>query len=574
MVEASRSSSDRFHRFVFEGLVSGRWLRQAPRLADAERAELIQQLRNWVAQASIGDPFGQLRMLAVRRPIRSLVACLDCSPAEFIAGALKITGPAPYASVTAWPHWKQRKLALLADATWVTPAALQQWADSDLQTAALFAIVALDDEPMQAERAASLNHLAEWVASLPPVDFFPGMLQQLQMSAFAVTYLTTPAKHRAKRAIVAQAAHMVRHIAAPRPASLPAGAKPRLTVVSELFFPQHAMYRCYAEAIAGLQTHFHVTLLADLPTRCAEHAAIADEVSYFPAAERDVAVLAQLVSASRPDVILYPSVGMCFWTFTLSLLRLAPLQLASVGHPSPVCSDTIDGTVVFDQLLPDPTEGYGTLVTYGHQPLPVPPAGSPATAPQQRGAAPVIGINAAFMKLNADFLDAVDQIHAAAPQGTTLRFFPNLRGGAKAEFELRLRQRFADALVFEATGYADYMRDLGECDLVLQSFPFGGTNTTMDALSVGVPILCYQGCDLSALVDPLLLKNAGLAELCTTSRAQYCETAVRLLHDPVALAELAVRVAQACDGLAVAANTGGTSMADGIHAAWSARGVA
>ncbi|MHA4869745.1 tetratricopeptide repeat protein [Duganella sp. PWIR1] len=510
-------------------------------------------------------------MLAVRRAIRSIASCLHCDPVVFIAGALKLAGPAPYTSVTALPYWKQRKLALLADATCVTPAALQQWADKDMQTAALFGIVALDDEPMEAERAASLNHLAEWVVHLPPVDFFPGMLQQLQMSAFAVSYLNTDAKHRAKRAIVAQASHMLRQIV-PRPAAIvPAAVKPRLTVVSELFFPQHAMYRCYAEAIAELQTRFHVTLLADLPTRCPEHATIADEVSYFPPEERDVAVLAQLVQASRPDVILYPSVGMCLWTFSLSLLRLAPLQLASVGHPSPVCSDTIDGTVVFDKLLPDPSEGYGTLITYGRQPLPVPPAGSRVQDAQDVGTAPVIGVNAAFMKLNADFLDMVGQIQAAAPAGTTLRFFPNLRGGAKVAFESRLKQKFPDALVFETTSYADYMRELGECSLVLQSFPFGGTNTAMDALSLGVPLLCYKGRDLSALVDPLLLETAGLAELCTTSHADYRDTAVRLLHDAVGLAQLALRVKQAFALLDVAAKTGGSSMADAIYDAWSAR---
>lgn len=574
LATARQGSKEQFHRFVFEALNSGRWLQSAPVLNASEVAQLLEQLRNWVAQASIADSLGQLRLLVVRRPLRAMLDCLACPPEQFIASALQINEALPLAVPESLPAWKQQKLALLADVGCVTHTALQQWASVNRPAAMLFAIVALDDQAIEAVRSAGLNQLAEWLVDQPPVDLPVEMLQQVQMAAFAVSYLTTPAKHRAKRAIVAQAAHLLRGVAPAMAVRAPAAGKPRLTVVTEFFFPQHAMYRCYAELLAELRARFHVCLLAEAPSKCAEHASIADEVSYFAYGERNMAVLAKAVCATAPDVILYPSVGMTLWSFSLSLLRLAPLQLASVGHPAPSCSPHVDGAVVFERLQPDASEGYGPLHVYARQPLPAPPAGSAVHTMRREGSAPVIGVNAAFMKLNADFLQVVEQILAAAPSGTSLRFFPNLHGVPKLAIEARIKQRFPDAQVFEASSYTDYMRELSVCDLVLQSFPFGGTNTAMDALSVGVPILSCRGNDLSAMVDPLLLESAGLPELCAANPADYCARAIHLLNDRAALAELTSRTAQACSRLDGAVHQGGRSIADSIYEAWTVAGLA
>jgi predicted O-linked N-acetylglucosamine transferase (SPINDLY family) len=68
-------------------------------------------------------------------------------------------------------------------------------------------------------------------------------------------------------------------------------------------------------------------------------------------------------------------------------------------------------------------------------------------------------------------------------------------------------------------------------DAVLDTFPYSGTNGTMEALSQGVPVVALSGsraCERSSLS---ILVNAGLSELVAPSAASYIDLAVRLAHD-------------------------------------------
>jgi hypothetical protein len=340
--------------------------------------------------------------------------------------------------------------------------------------------------------------------------------------------------------------------------------------VGELLFPQHAMFRCYVDVLSDLKRDFHVTLLADEPTRCPEHGQFSHEQAYFPPHERDVGRLARMVEATRPHIVLYPSVGMTYWTFALSLLRLAPLQLMSVGHPAPSCSDAIDGTLVYRELAESPLSEYGTLLTYDRQPLPLPPPGGWHDDGAAADSGPVIAVNAAAMKLTPAFLDAVGKILAAAPGATTLQFFPNLNGAALSALRRDLNARFPQAVVHGATGYADYMRALAQSDLVLQSFPFGGTNTAMDALALGIPMLCLKGGDLAAAVDPVLLRHAGLETLCAATEDEYVARAVALLQRGPEWRRVREVSRNALRVLGERDAVGPRSMADAIGHAWQA----
>ncbi|HEX6861469.1 MAG TPA: hypothetical protein VF414_01575, partial [Thermoanaerobaculia bacterium] len=72
-----------------------------------------------------------------------------------------------------------------------------------------------------------------------------------------------------------------------------------------------------------------------------------------------------------------------------------------------------------------------------------------------------------------------------------------------------------------------------------------------DALWSGVPVLTCPGDHLPARVAASLLQAAGLPELAVADLSLYEETAVRLAHDPEALAGLRARVAAARTGSAL-----------------------
>ena len=118
--------------------------------------------------------------------------------------------------------------------------------------------------------------------------------------------------------------------------------RPKLLVVHERFTESHAMYRSFARIIRRLSDHFDLVALADDAMIDGASDAIFSEVIKLPGKRPPVAEIVKKILAISPDMIFYPSLGMSHWTVMLALLRLAPIQVASLGHPATTKSDAID----------------------------------------------------------------------------------------------------------------------------------------------------------------------------------------------------------------------------------------
>jgi len=69
-------------------------------------------------------------------------------------------------------------------------------------------------------------------------------------------------------------------------------------------------------------------------------------------------------------------------------------------------------------------------------------------------------------------------------------------------------------------------------DIALDTFPYNGTTTTMQALSMGVPVIALIGNSHHSRVGFSLLNNAGLEELCAENKDIYIDIAVDLALNP------------------------------------------
>jgi len=560
------SGREEFHRYLFESMMGGPWRRQVIELPSGEAGVLLELLARWIREAAVKDELGVLRLLVARGVVRDLVRAAGMGIRPFLMDVLAMSEQ-DLLHPQQMPGWKQLKLAALGDGSLLSVAALAEWSGHDPLHARLAALASLDACPLDPAVAQATGDIGRWLLALAPLAMPARYLEQLHVSAFHVSYLADDDRHRFKQAIVRQAAAMLPGL--PQPAARPAAAgKPRLTIVGEFLFPGHAMFRCYAGQMAELKEHFHVTLVADAPTRCAEHAAFSDAQLYFPPQERDVVRLAQMVASTAPDIVFYPSVGMCYWTFVLSLLRLAPLQLMSVGHPAPSCSAQLDGTLVFHELAAQPMPEYGPLLRFDAQALPAPPPGGWQAGAAPAGATPAIAVNAARMKLTPGFLAMVERILASAPPDTQLHFFPNASGAELLALRRDLNARFPAACVHPPASYADYMAKLAQATVILQSFPFGGTNTAMDALALGIPLICLDGGDLASKVDPLLLERSGLGELSAPDEAAYLALASRLLNSDSERARIKAAASTGLAALERRDAQGQATLAAAILRAW------
>ena len=83
--------------------------------------------------------------------------------------------------------------------------------------------------------------------------------------------------------------------------------------------------------------------------------------------------------------------------------------------------------------------------------------------------------------------------------------------------------------------YEDNFRMYHDVDIALDTFPYNGTTTTCDALSIGVPVLTLVGQSHAQRVSYSILKNIGYEETITYSREEYIEKAVQLSQNPAGL---------------------------------------
>jgi protein O-GlcNAc transferase len=84
-----------------------------------------------------------------------------------------------------------------------------------------------------------------------------------------------------------------------------------------------------------------------------------------------------------------------------------------------------------------------------------------------------------------------------------------------------------------------FLQTYGKIDIALDTFPYNGGTTTMEALWQGVPVLTFNGDRWASRTSRTLVLAAGLAEWDMPSREEYVERAIALAISPETPARLA-----------------------------------
>lgn len=95
----------------------------------------------------------------------------------------------------------------------------------------------------------------------------------------------------------------------------------------------------------------------------------------------------------------------------------------------------------------------------------------------------------------------------------------------------------ADRLILEPAT-SDYMERYLAVDIALDTYPYTGGGTTLDALYMGVPVVSLYGERRSSRFGLSILANSGLRWLAVDTRQAYVELAVQLAEDMVLVNDL------------------------------------
>ena len=312
--------------------------------------------------------------------------------------------------------------------------------------------------------------------------------------------------------------------------------RPKMLICHERFTHQHAMYRCYAPYIANLRKYFDLVALADHDMIDEESSKLFDEVIRLESPRPSISDIVHQISAICPDVIYYPSLGMSHWTVMLANLRLAPIQIATMGHPATTRSREIDYVQCMG-LAGDPSSvftervlmGDNSIAFVGHSQLPEHlPELLPPSEREVR-----VAINSKVMKLSVQLLDICKKLQASATVPVKFSFFPGERHLFYDGLAAAIRAEMPDARVLPYMGYEAFINEIAACDLALSAFPFGNTNGTVDTCLLGLPTVTMHGQEVPSQTDRAVLESAGYEPwLVCHSDQEYYETALRLINDP------------------------------------------
>ncbi|WP_322031721.1 tetratricopeptide repeat protein [Paraburkholderia sp. J76] len=259
------------------------------------------------------------------------------------------------------------------------------------------------------------------------------------------------------------------------------------------------------------------------------------------------AQLAQQIRDDGIDVLVDLTMYMANARREVFARRPAPVQVAWLAYPGTTGSRAI-GWRLTDPWL-DPPGVPGIDAQYTERSLRLPDTFwcyAPLDAPAEVGPLPALAAgHVTFGCLNnpCKITDATlalwSGVFAALPDARLVLMAPP--GQARARLAGRLTAHGMDAARVSFVGFQprdDYLRTWSRVDIALDTFPYNGHTTSLDAFWMGVPVPTRAGRSAASRAGLSLLANLGLPELVAHHNAHYARIVVELARDLPRLAAL------------------------------------
>ncbi|MFM0057253.1 adhesin [Paraburkholderia phytofirmans] len=321
------------------------------------------------------------------------------------------------------------------------------------------------------------------------------------------------------------------------------GRKPVMLVVLEWFSGGHSIYRTHSRTMLAARQHFEVVAFGEAQHVDEAGRAIFDRFVEFEHPEfvgDCIRQIQEFAAREKPDVLYMPSVGMFSHTIFLSNLRVAPLQIAGLGHPATMHAVHMDYVSVEDDFVGDPacfSEKMLRLPKDGQPYVPSKLLTNVVPSVPQRGEVVNIGVTASAMKINPHFLATCQAIVHTARVPVKFHFMTCWSESIDLAY---VRQSIYATLpessvdVYGSLSYPEYLKILNTMDMFVSPFPFGNTNGIVDSFTMGLPGVNLCGREVFEHIDSGLFERAGLPSWLTThSTDEYVRAAARLAeqHD-------------------------------------------
>ena len=342
---------------------------------------------------------------------------------------------------------------------------------------------------------------------------------------------------RAAEVIQAQL-HKVEHTTTPH-------SKIRIGIVSN-YFCNHPVWLAITKSWIDHLDHskfeieiFNTNGLMDQETEFAKA-----KVKNYTNCGGSVSKAAQTIINQRLDILLYPEIGMDTTTKGLACLRLAPLQIASWGHPETTGLPTIDFFLSANLLEPAESDKH-----YVEKLIRLPNLGTYFEQESIQSIAPhfqSLGIDGNSPILlcagsPSKYTPIHDQafVEIAKRLGKCQFIFFNFEESLTAILKERLYQAFSNAQL-NADDFIRFIPFLKKeefyglmkvADLYLDTIGFSGFNTAMQAIICDLPIVTVEGNWMRARLASGILRRLGLDLFICKTSGSYVDLIVELVQN-------------------------------------------
>lgn len=324
------------------------------------------------------------------------------------------------------------------------------------------------------------------------------------------------------------------------------GGKLRIGYVSRNFASQAVSYYMVNRILHHDKDKFDVTIFAlgerqdeitDLFRKNSEHFLQLKNL-------QDIQSLAQTIQDEKLDILIYADLGMDPVTYMLAGFRLAPVQAVLVGHGITSGLPAIDYYISGDHEPPDGDSHYREKLirlpnSGAAQYPPLMPPKMPSRKDFKLPEDAVIFVSCANGIKHAPQRDRLLlEILQRAPQAwIVLKPFmnpPSIHHRLTDRMLTAARQAgVADRLIIlpPLRQASDLMGLLSLADVQLDTYPYGGWTTNMEALFSGLPIVTQEGDMARSRWGSHLLRALGIHEGIAANEQEYVDWAVKMAQD-------------------------------------------
>lgn len=319
------------------------------------------------------------------------------------------------------------------------------------------------------------------------------------------------------------------------------GEKIRIGYISPNFH-RHAMYPIYYGffayfnrekfAVIGYQLNHYTD---DCTQKLRE---LADEWRDVSACTK--AEVAEMVRSDKIDVLVDLASHLAQTGLPVLAYRPARVQVSGLGS---ICTTGIKSVDYFiTDAIVDPPGLHDAY--FAEKPLYMPAqfpyagweqAPLPKEAPCRRCGYIQLGVFQLFTKVTDEMLLMWKEIMTALPTARLLLKGASFDSDSLTDFIYKRLEKLGmplERIVFEGTSpYEEYLQRMQDMDIMLDTYPYTGGSTTLDALYMGVPTVTMYGERRGTRFGCSILNSVGLGELAVNNRDDYIKRVVGLAHD-------------------------------------------